>query len=107
MTGQFVIVVYQPRPGMQARLEALVREHVPKLRRLGLATDRPAHAMKAQDGAIVEVFEWKSAHAIERAHTHPDVQRMWEEFGEVCEYGTLASLPESQRPFSPFEPLGP
>jgi hypothetical protein len=103
--GRMVIVAYRPKPGMDARLAELVRAHVPSLRALGLATDRPALAMKAADGTIVEVFEWVSAQAIERAHTLPEIQQMWTQFGEACEYGTLATLPEAQQMFAHFEPL--
>ena len=103
--GQFVIVAYRPRKGKEADLTALVREHVPILRSQGLATDRPAVAMRAADGTIVEVFEWTSAQAIEQAHTNEVVKAMWVKFDAACEYEMLANLPECKRPFSPFEPL--
>lgn len=103
--GQFVIVAYRPRQGQEARLLDLVRGHVPVLRSQGLATDRPPLVMRAADGTIVEVFEWSSAAAVDRAHSNEAVKAMWASFEEACEYTTLASLPECQRPFSPFEPL--
>ena len=53
--GDMVIVGYRPKPGCDAALLDLVRTHVAELRALGLATDRPTLAMKAQDGTIVEV----------------------------------------------------
>lgn len=103
--GQFVIVAYRPREGKEARLLELVREHMPILRREGLVTDRPALVMRAEDGTIVEVFEWRSAEAVERAHANEVVQAMWERFNEACEYESLANLEECSRPFSPFEPV--
>ena len=45
--GQFTIAVYRPKPGKEAELLQVVKEHVPTLRREGLATDRVAHVMKA------------------------------------------------------------
>ena len=50
--GVMVIVAYRPRPGKAELLLDLTREHVPILRAQGLATDRPAYAMRAADGTI-------------------------------------------------------
>ena len=55
--ADIVIVAYRPKPGQAEALLALTVEHVPTLRRLGLATDRPAMVMTNKDGVIVEVFE--------------------------------------------------
>ena len=53
-----VVVAYKPKPGKEADLLQLTREHVPLLRAEGLATDHPVTACQATDGTIVEVFEW-------------------------------------------------
>jgi len=102
--GEMVIVAYRPKPGREAQLEALVREHVPFLRDLGLATDRPAQAMRAADGTIVEVFEWRDG-AVQTAHGHPKVHELWERFGAACDYITLRDLPEAAGPFATFKPI--
>lgn len=103
--GQLVIACYRPHPGSEERLLELTRRHVPVLRRQGLATDRPVVAMSAADGTIIEVFEWTSPEAIEKAHTNPAVLALWEEYSAVCEYLPLAALPEAQRPFAAFTPV--
>ena len=103
--GRMVIVAYRPREGRRSQLVELVRGHVPALRALGLATERPSVSMTAANGTIVEVFEWVSASAVERAHTHETIKTMWGKFAEVCEYEMLSNLPECQHPFSEFEPL--
>jgi len=103
--GELVIACYRPKPGKDAELLELVRGHVPALRAQGLATDRPATAMRAADGTIVEVFEWRSAEAVERAHHDPVVQRLWERFMQVSDIGTLSALPGADQPFPHFEPL--
>jgi hypothetical protein len=51
--GDVVIVAYRPKPGREAELLELTRDHVPFLRRLGLATDRPTTVMQNRDGVIV------------------------------------------------------
>ena len=68
-----------------------------------LVTDRPPYLMCAADGTFVEVFEWKSAAAIETAHHNAAVQAMWARFEEACTYESLVSLSESKEMFANFE----
>ena len=75
------------------------------LRREGLATDRPAYAMRAADGTIIEVFEWKSQAAIDAAHTNPAVGKMWGQYAEVCEFVPLAKVEECSDMFAGFQPV--
>lgn len=102
--GDMVIVAYRPKAGRDDALVELVKDHVPFLRRLGLATDRPASAMKARDGVIVEVFEWKAG-AIATAHENPEVRALWASYAEVCDYVPLKELPEAADLFAQFEPI--
>jgi hypothetical protein len=103
--GVMVIVAYRPLPGKEALLLELTKEHVPILRAQGLATDRPAYAMRSSDGSIIEVFEWNSKEAIEAAHTNPVVLKMWEKYQQVCEYTPLVNVKESSDLFAGFEPI--
>ncbi len=100
------MAVYRPKRGRDAELDEEVRQHVAILRRLDLATDLPSLVVRAADGTIVECFEWASRDAIEAAHSHPEVQSMWERFGSCCEYGSLADLPNASDMFAEFEPVG-
>lgn len=104
--GRIVIVAYRPKPGREAALEALMRRHYERLHHEGLVTDRTPVLMRAGDGTIVEVFEWRSKEAMERAHDNPRVQKMWAEYGETCEYVPLAEVPETRQLFAEFAPLG-
>lgn len=103
--GRFVIAAFKPKQGMQEQLAAVVEKHWRILRAEGLVTERPRYAMQAADGTVIEVFEWLSAEAIERAHETPAVLALWAEFEAACEYVPLASLGEAQHPFSEFSPL--
>ncbi len=103
--GVLVIVAYRPKAGKEARLLELTKEHWPILQGLGLATDRPAYAMRASDGTIIEVFEWKSKEAIESAHTNPEVLKMWERYAEACDYTPLNNIKECSDLFAGFEPI--
>ena len=102
-----VIVAYRPRPGKEALLLELTRQHLPLLRAQGLATARPSYAMRSADGTIVEVFEWTSQAAIDAAHGNPEVAKMWGRYAEACEYVPLKSLKEAADLFAGFEPLTP
>lgn len=103
--GQFVIVAYGPKAGKEAARVAAVEEHLRVLRSEQLVTEAPASVMRASDGTIVEVFQWRSAGAVEEAHGNPAVQALWAEFAAACDYVPLASLEESQRTFAQFEPV--
>ena len=102
-----VIACYRPKPGQEAALLALVRGHVPTLRRLGLATDRAPMTLRAADGTLVEVFEWASAQAALAAHDHPEVHKLWAAFGKACDFVKLSQLPEAQQLFAEFSCLEP
>jgi hypothetical protein len=103
--GSIAVACYKPRPGCEAALLALVRDHMPPLRAEGLVTDRAPIAMRTADGTIVEVFEWVSPEAIASAHKNPAVLALWKRFEAVCWYETPANLPEFQNMFSGFEPI--
>jgi hypothetical protein len=99
-----VIVAYKPKPGKEADLLQLTREHVPQLRAEGLATDRPVTACLARDGTVVEVFEWAPG-GVERAHSNPVVMKLWERYASACDIVPLTSLPEASSMFASFTPV--
>jgi hypothetical protein len=103
-TASLSIVAYKPKPGKEAELRALTLEHVPYLRRIGLVTDRPHVVATAQDGTIVEVFEW-AAGGIEKAHSHPGLKQMWERYSAACDYVPLKTLAEADMMFANFTPI--
>src|SRR5205814_1331609 len=71
MPGVCVSIAYRPKPGKGDELLELVQSRVPTLRQEGLVTDRAPTIMRARDGTIVEVSEWKSREAIDAAHKNP------------------------------------
>jgi quinol monooxygenase YgiN len=104
-TGICVIVAYRPKPGKAQALLELVQARVPTLRREGLVTDRVPTIMRARDGTIVEVSEWKSQESIDAAHKNPNVLAMWGTFFEVCECVPLTTLTEAEEMFAGFTPI--
>ena len=105
MNGIIVIVAYRPKPGRESETLDLVRSRVPALRKERLVTDRAPTIMRARDGTIIEVSEWKSQEAIDAAHKNLNVLTMWNRFFEVCECIPLSQLSESAELFAGFEPV--
>ena len=103
--GRIVIACYRPKPGKAEDLRALMKEHLSVLRSENLVTDRESVTMEAKDGTILEVFEWKSAEAVEAAHTNPTVAKMWERYADACEYVPLRWVAESADLFAMFDPF--
>jgi quinol monooxygenase YgiN len=105
MNGVIVIVAYRPKPGKEKETLELVRHRIPTLRKKGLVTHRTPIIMRARDGTIIEVSEWKSREAIEVAHKNPIVLAMWNKFFETCDCIPLNKLSESAEMFASFEPI--
>jgi len=103
--GRFVIAAFRPKAGQAQALQAVVAKHWHVLRDQGLVTEREPFVMKAADGTLLEVFEWRSAQAIEQAHSNPAVLALWSAFEAACDYVPLASVAEAQHLFAEFEPL--
>jgi hypothetical protein len=103
--GRMVIACYRPREGKDAELLAATSDHMDVLRDEGLVTDREAIVMKADDGTVIEVFEWASGAAIEAAHTNPRVTALWSRFEACCEYVPIGDVAEASGIFSEFSPL--
>ncbi len=98
-----VIAAFKPKPGMQHALLAVVEKHWRVLQAQGLVTDRPRYAMQAGDGTIVEVFEWRSAEAIEQAAARSVRPEVFERHGarregsrRYAEHGLLSAERQSR-----------
>lgn len=103
--SRIVFALYRPHAGKGAELLQAVAMHYPVLRKLELITDRAPVVARAKDGSIVEVFEWVSEEAAQKAHEHPEIAAVWESMGKVGDVAALSSLAEVQRPFPHFEPV--
>lgn len=105
--GVMVIACYRPKPGKEAELKALMKTHLPTLRKEGLVDDGPSLCGRAADGTFVEVFCWKSQASIDAAHNNSNVLAMWDKFGEVCDFIAIGDVAEAKQMFSPFAPVDP
>lgn len=103
--GVMVVAVYQPKRKQAAKLLALVKAHGPCIKEQGLASDRPRVVMQAEDGTIIEIFEWKDDAAAQAAHSNEAVQKIWSAMGEAADFIPLAEVPGADMLFSHFTPL--
>ena len=103
--GRIVIVGLRPMHGQEKALLKLVKSHIHILREEKLVTDREPIVMQAEDGTVIEVFEWKSKEAIEAAHGNVAVMQLWEEFSKICEYIPASTISECKEIFSEFKPI--
>jgi quinol monooxygenase YgiN len=105
MNGSLSLSRIGPSPGKESETLDLVRNRVPTLRKEALVTERTPIIMRARDGTIIEVSEWKSREAIDAAHKNPNILAMWNRFFAVCDCVPLNQLPESGEMFADFEPI--
>lgn len=99
------IALYRPHPGKEEKLLKIVENHIPTLRTEKLITDREPMLLQAEDGTLIEIFEWKSSEATDQAHQSTTVMKIWEQMMEVAEMTSLSSLSEANRPFPNFKSL--
>ena len=102
MNSRIVMVAYKPKPGKEGELKTLALVHHSRLKAEDLVTDRSPILMQSQDGTIIEVFEWKSAEAIQQSHINKAVGQMWQEFSQVCEYVPIGQVSESSNLFADY-----
>ncbi len=103
MATNIVMAMYRPKEGKSDAVRALIDEHYPVLQSQNMVTDRRPLVLCSADGSFIEIFEWISDDVVGEAHNNAVVREIWGRFEEVCDYGALRQLPESQEVFPHFE----
>jgi hypothetical protein len=98
-----VIACHRPKPGQAGALSVLLSTHHARLYEQGLVTRRPPVLMRARDGTLLEVLEWKSERALEEARANAVVLDLSRRFAAVCDALPIAALAEASTPRSEFE----
>jgi hypothetical protein len=107
-TIETVIAAYRPKPGKDRALRKLMREHRRTLAEAQLVTPRQPLILRARsDGTLLEIFEWASARAADRAHRHAPIRAMWKKLAEVADFVALSEIKEAGKAFSHFEAVAP
>ncbi|HEY7509148.1 MAG TPA: hypothetical protein VIG50_02800 [Vicinamibacteria bacterium] len=95
--AETAICTYQVKPGKSKEFEALLARHWPTLRKLELVTAEPAQVFRGLPpgpgkdrhavgpSTFVEIFTWKDQKAVEAAHHSPELMKIWEPMGRLCE----------------------
>lgn len=103
-----VIAAYRPKPGKDEELRKLMCEHRQALADAHLVTRKVPLILRARsDGTLVEIFEWASAKAADRAHRHASIRAMWNKLAAVADFVALSDIAEAGKAFSHFEALQP
>lgn len=103
--GLISVAAYRAKPGKEDELRQVIADRLPLLRRLGLATDREPILMRSRDGVFIQISEWASHEAIEKAHETPEVLELWERFTACADFVKLESLAETHEDFTTFDAL--
>jgi hypothetical protein len=107
-TTETVIAAYRPKPGKDRELRELIREHRRTLADAQLVTQRRPMILRARsDGTLLEIFEWASARAADKAHRHAPIRALWRKLAEVADFVPLSDIKESSNAFSHFEAVAP
>ena len=94
--GLMGIVAYRPKEGSERKFLSLIRKHAPLLRSLG-GISEASFLMKSIDGAVIEVFEWKSMAAKRKAMKAKELWELWEEIELHASKVKLSSSPRRKR----------
>jgi quinol monooxygenase YgiN len=105
MSALVFMALYRPKPGQADELKEILKVHIPTLSEEGLITERELLTLQAEDGTIIEIAEWKSTEAIDKAHHSEKVMAVWDKISSVAELTSLSSLAEAQYPFPNFKAL--
>lgn len=84
------IAHYRVKPECKDEFLGIIDRHTVTLRELELITDRETEVYLGSDQGIegplvIEIFDWVNGDAVARAHTHPQVSKLWEAMTPLCE----------------------
>jgi len=103
--GKVVFAIYKAFETKEKELLDLVKIHYAILLKQGIITYRPRIVLKAKNGEIIEIFEWNSQEALDKAHPNTEIAKLWKKFSEICTYQQMDTLLESKGIFQDFEPI--
>lgn len=99
------IIVYKPYKGREQELLPAVIASYRDLLKGGYVTSTPPKLMKAVDGSIILIFEWKDEHMKNTAQTDPVIQQHWMLISKLCQFEKPMNIIEFQQPFAEFETI--
>lgn len=104
-----VLAVYRVAEKAQPQFLRVVAEKREYFQKTGYTTARSPILLRSGSSPefLIDIFEWASEQAIERAHSDPIVLRYWAEMERLWIDGGLGlnQLPESDESFAGFEPV--
>ena len=99
MGRELAIAAYRPKGDPDDLLRVLA-EDLATLRRRGHVTERPAPVMRTNDGELLVVLEWSSEHAVDDAHTDPEVLAVWRRKELLADFVAPGAVAGAAVPFA-------
>jgi hypothetical protein len=99
MATELALAAYRPKIGDTGALAHLLAHDVATLRAHGYLTARRAPLVRTENGDLLVVLEWSSEHAVDDAHTDPEVLAVWERKAQLADYLPPAALAGTGVPF--------
>ncbi|MBP9925153.1 MAG: hypothetical protein KBF45_04125 [Cyclobacteriaceae bacterium] len=103
--GRIFLIIYNPHKGKEQELLSIVKSGYVLLIDGGYVTDRPPILMKAKNGNLLLIFEWKDSNSKEMAQADPAIQEQWKRVSKVSEFEKPDSLIEFSDVFPEFEAI--
>ena len=97
------IASYKPKKGKEKTFLHLLKSHIPTLRAEGLISEKDSYCLRAENGTIIEIFEWKSVTAKNQAHKNQEVMEIWNQFFDLADMVGIGSLKEAKNAFASFK----
>jgi hypothetical protein len=96
---ELALAAYRPK-GSADELLRLLGEDVATLRRRGHVTDRPAPVVRTENGELLVALEWSSEHAVDDAHSDPEVLALWRRKTLLAAYVAPDAVAGADVPFA-------
>ncbi len=103
--GRVFLIIYRPHKGKEQELLSTLKSGYAPLLAGGYVTDRPPILMKAKNGNLLMIFEWKEKESREKAQVDPAIQEQWKRVSKLSEFEKPDSLIEFQDVFPEFEAI--
>jgi len=97
------IATYKPKTGRENDFLKLLTNHIPTLHSEKLISSKDNYVMHSKNGTIIEIFEWLSREAVDKAYETQCYGSFWQQIGERADVVSLNSLEETGQPFAGFK----
>ncbi|MBL7878115.1 MAG: hypothetical protein JNL53_20785 [Cyclobacteriaceae bacterium] len=103
--GRIFLIIYKPHKGKEQELLSTVKSGYAPMISGGYVTDRAPILMRATNGSLLLIFEWKQQDSQDKAQADPAIQEQWMRVSKLSEFEKPESLKEFRDVFPEFESI--